>query len=358
VPQNLALCGGNGYLTDLDSAGSKAGITHEYYIPVDRFQAFRTKMVAILRTWHVDVLHVTVGYSPADMGSEMPWARNEVFIFTLTWRPSDDPRVWLRETPVWSRELAVAATAAGGSFDLPSHLRYVTTDDIVAAYPGASDFIAHKMQIDRRFRLHDLVIDKLYVIDKLCPPELLRTGDDWRLACLDRWEKVSRAYDTLLERAGKIHVGRLDEISVRDDISARRRFLKELTDANEARLNGSLEDGDENRAVAGMEAKGLPGYLARAYASKWKAMDDATTKLDIARRRVDQRYAEFASALLDLADREWGHWRVSYFDKSVHFDNPEADAAYTKIYASMRALGKEGSRIDEEMRELQIRTQR
>ena len=58
------------------------------------------------------------------------------------------------------------------------------------------------------------------------------------------------------------------------------------------------------------------------------------------------------------ADREWGHWRVSYFDKSVHFDNPEADAAYTNIYASMRALGKEGSRIDEEMRELQIRTQR
>ena len=352
VPQNLALCGGNGYLTDLDSKGAKAGITHEYYIPVDRFQAFRTKMVAILRAWHVDVLHITVGYSPADTGTEMPWARHNVFIFTVTSRPSDDLRVSLRETPVWSRELAVAATAVGGSFDLPSNVRYVTADDIAAAYPGTSDFIAHKMLIDNKMRLHDLLLDKL------CPPELLRMGDDWRLERLARWEKVVQAYDTLLARAGKIHVSRLDEISVREDISARRRFLKELVDANEARLNVSLEDGDENRAVTEMEARALPGYLARAYATRWKAIDDASGKLNIARRRVDKRFAESISALLDLADREWGHWRISYFDKSVHFDNPEADAAYTKIYASLRALGKEGSLIDEEMRELQFRNQR
>ena len=116
-------------------------------------------MVAILRAWHVDVLHITVGYSPADTGTEMPWARYNVFIFTVTSRPSDDPRVSLRETPVWSRELAVAATAVGGSFDLPSNVRYVTADDIAAAYPGTSDFIAHKMLIDNKMRLHDLLLD-------------------------------------------------------------------------------------------------------------------------------------------------------------------------------------------------------
>ncbi len=130
------------YEASLDVASLGPLATHdslyalqEYFVPVTQFDGFVRRMAAILRAHRAHAVNVSVRHAPADPGSWLAWAREEVFSFVLYyWQgvsSADREKVG-----IWTRELVDAALALGGTYYLPYQL-HATPAQFARAYPGA-----------------------------------------------------------------------------------------------------------------------------------------------------------------------------------------------------------------------------
>jgi FAD/FMN-containing dehydrogenase len=121
-------------------------VLQEYFVPVDRFDQFATKLGEILRRYDVDTVNVSIRHANQDPGTLLAWAKTEVFAFVLYYRQgtltADRERVGR-----WTRELIDAATENGGSYYLPYQI-HATEAQFRAAYPNAGAFFALKERLD------------------------------------------------------------------------------------------------------------------------------------------------------------------------------------------------------------------
>lgn len=130
----------------------------EYFVPVAQFDAFVPRMAAILREHRAHAVNVSIRHAPADPGSWLAWAREEVFSFVLYyWQgvsQADQQRVG-----IWTRQLIDAALALGGTYYLPYQL-HATPAQFQRAYPGASRLFALKARLDPENRFRNRLWDK------------------------------------------------------------------------------------------------------------------------------------------------------------------------------------------------------
>jgi len=133
-------------------------VLQEYFIPVERFESFRPKMIEILQRRRANVLNISIRHARRDPGSLLAWAPQDRFAFVLYFKQgtSRSARDAVEE---WTRELIDAALASGGSYYLPYQI--VATDaQFHAAYPGARAFFALKKKLDPSYKFRNKLWDR------------------------------------------------------------------------------------------------------------------------------------------------------------------------------------------------------
>jgi len=135
-------------------------LLQEYFIPVERFDAFVPQMRRVLQQNNVNVVNVSIRHSTADQGSLLAWARTEVFAFVIYYKQGTDESAQ-QHVSSWSRELIDAALSVGGSYYLPYQL-HATEEQFRRAYPHADDFFALKQRLDPGNKFRNQLLDKYY----------------------------------------------------------------------------------------------------------------------------------------------------------------------------------------------------
>ncbi|TNE66385.1 MAG: FAD-binding protein [Alphaproteobacteria bacterium] len=135
-------------------------VLQEYFVPIDRFDAFVPKMAEILKRHRVNMVNISVRHAKADPGAYMAWAREEVFAFVLYYKQRTRENACKR-VGVWTRELVDAALSEGGTYYLP-YQAHATDAQFHAAYPRAKDLFALKARLDPDFRLRNVIWDTYY----------------------------------------------------------------------------------------------------------------------------------------------------------------------------------------------------
>jgi FAD/FMN-containing dehydrogenase len=135
-------------------------ILQEYFVPMDRLEAFVPKMADVLNRHHVDAINVSIRYARPDPGTLLAWARSEVFSYVLYYKQgtSDEDR---REVGVWTRELIDVAIKQGGTFYLPYQI-WATPEQFHAAYPDADRLFDLKHRVDPTNKFRNRLWDAYY----------------------------------------------------------------------------------------------------------------------------------------------------------------------------------------------------
>jgi FAD/FMN-containing dehydrogenase len=135
-------------------------VLQEYFVPVERFDAFVPKMAEILARHRVNALNVSVRHASADPGSLLAWARGETFAFVLYYKQRTRENARER-VAVWTRELIDAVLEVGGTYYLP-YQPHATPEQFHRAYPRAKELFALKKKLDPEYKLRNTLWDKYY----------------------------------------------------------------------------------------------------------------------------------------------------------------------------------------------------
>ncbi|HEV3051015.1 MAG TPA: FAD-binding oxidoreductase [Longimicrobium sp.] len=133
-------------------------VLQEYFIPIDRFDAFVPRMREIFRRHDVNVVNVSIRHAMPDPGSLLAWAGEEKFAFVVWYKQRTDAE-GRAKVAQWTREMADAALASGGSWYLP-YQPHATPQQFARAYPRAPEFFALKRRLDPQNRFRNKLWDR------------------------------------------------------------------------------------------------------------------------------------------------------------------------------------------------------
>jgi len=135
-------------------------VLQEYFVPVERYEAFVAAMAEILGRHRVNVLNVSVRHAAPDPGALLAWARGETFAFVLYYKQRTRTNAKSR-VAVWTRELIDAAIRCDGSYYLPYQV-HATPAQFHRAYPRARELFGLKRRLDPDFRWSNVIWDTYY----------------------------------------------------------------------------------------------------------------------------------------------------------------------------------------------------
>jgi len=135
-------------------------VLQEYFVPIDRLEAFVPRMAAILNRHHVNAINVSIRYARADPGTMLAWATSDVFSYVLYYKQgtSEEAR---REVAAWTRKLIDAAIEQGGTYYLPYQI-LATPEQFHSAYPDADRFFELKRRVDPTNKFRNRLWDAYY----------------------------------------------------------------------------------------------------------------------------------------------------------------------------------------------------
>jgi FAD/FMN-containing dehydrogenase len=128
------------------SRASSTYALEEYFVPVETFNDFVSRMREVFQRHDVNVINVSVRHSKRDPGSILAWANTDVFAFVVYYKQGTSAEA-RNQVGIWTRELIDAALNLGGSFYLPYQL-HATREQFLRAYPRATEFFALKRKLD------------------------------------------------------------------------------------------------------------------------------------------------------------------------------------------------------------------
>jgi len=142
------------------SRADRTYVLQEYFVPLERFDAFAQRMADILSRHRVNAVNVSVRHALADPGSLLAWARTECFAFVLYHKQRTRENAKQR-VAVWTRELIDAVLACDGTYYLPYQI-HATAEQFHRAYPRAKELFALKARLDPDFRFRNALWDAYY----------------------------------------------------------------------------------------------------------------------------------------------------------------------------------------------------
>ncbi|MFZ6010610.1 MAG: FAD-binding oxidoreductase [Bacteroidota bacterium] len=135
-------------------------VLQEYFVNVEKFDAFAALMAEIFIRHKVNVINVSIRHARADSGSLLAWAKDEVFAFVVWYKQytSDTEK---NKVGVWTRELIDAALSLGGSYYLP-YQAHATAEQFHLAYPKARQLFELKNKYDPHLKFKNIIWDTYY----------------------------------------------------------------------------------------------------------------------------------------------------------------------------------------------------
>ncbi len=132
----------------------------EYFVPVENFDSFATKMAAIFKKHQANIINVSIRHALPDSDSLLAWAKTEVFAFVVYYRQGTD-KAAQQEVKLWSQEIIDAVIEENGAYYLPYQL-HATTKQFVKAYPRADEFFELKRKVDPDYRFRNKLWQQHY----------------------------------------------------------------------------------------------------------------------------------------------------------------------------------------------------
>ena len=135
-------------------------VLQEYFVPIEKFDAFTGLMAEIFTRHNVNVINVSIRHAMKDNGSLLAWAKEEVFAFVVWYRQGTSAKA-KGEVAVWTREMINAALSLHGSYYLP-YQPHATAEQFHRAYPGAQKLFVLKKKMDPGFKFRNVIWDTYY----------------------------------------------------------------------------------------------------------------------------------------------------------------------------------------------------
>jgi len=135
-------------------------VLQEYFVPVDRFDAFLPAMIRILQDARANVVNISIRHAKADHESLLSWAPQDEFAFVLYYKQgvSEMDQNHVRQ---WTRALIDAALSVDGHYYLPYQI-YATSAQFHQAYPEAERFFSLKKKLDPSNKFRNKLWDAYY----------------------------------------------------------------------------------------------------------------------------------------------------------------------------------------------------
>jgi FAD/FMN-containing dehydrogenase len=130
----------------------------EYFVPVENFEIFVLKMRDVFIRHDVNVLNISIRYSPKDPGSLLAWAHDDMFSFVVVYRQDKDQES-LHKVAAWSQELIKSAQDSNGSYYLPFQ-KQASSEQFFGVYRDAPLYFDIKKKADPDNRFNNLLLDK------------------------------------------------------------------------------------------------------------------------------------------------------------------------------------------------------
>lgn len=140
------------------SASESTLALREYFVPLDNFEVFVLKMRDVFLRYGVNVLNISIRYSPRDQESLLAWAKDDMLSFVVIYHQGKD-EASRRRVSEWSRELIEGAVDSGGGYYLPFQVQE-STEQFFRVYPRANEFFALKNRVDPGHRFNNMLIQK------------------------------------------------------------------------------------------------------------------------------------------------------------------------------------------------------
>lgn len=152
----------------------------EYFVPVNKFEVFVLKLRDAFIRHKVDVLNVSVRYTPRDDKSVLSWAKNDIFSFMVVYRQGKDEES-IAEVSEWSKDLLKGSIESRGSYYLPFQ-NQATSEQFHSAYPGVGRFLKIKKKADPANRFNNMLWAKY--------DNLLTSGEDSKKVLLHQQTNI------------------------------------------------------------------------------------------------------------------------------------------------------------------------
>jgi FAD/FMN-containing dehydrogenase len=138
---------------------ARRDILHEYFVPLDRLQAFVDGARRLIPRHGQNLLNVTLRDVRRDDDTILSYARQDVVALVLLFSQDATPAADEKMRGLTS-ELVELALGIEGSFYLPYRLHY-TAAQLHRAYPRLDEFLALKARYDPEARLHSRFYDHI-----------------------------------------------------------------------------------------------------------------------------------------------------------------------------------------------------
>ena len=130
----------------------------EYFVPLEQLEMFVLRMRDTFIRHDVNVLNISIRYSPRDPGSLLAWAHDDMFSFVIVYRQDKD-RESLDKVAAWSQELIRSAVDLGGSYYLPFQ-KQASSEQFFRVYQDAPLYFDIKKRADPDNRFNNLLLDQ------------------------------------------------------------------------------------------------------------------------------------------------------------------------------------------------------
>ena len=138
----------------------KIYVLQEFFVPVNKLNAFIPKLRDTLKRHKVKVLNLSIRHAEPDNESILSWSPTETFSVVLYYRQEKTAQA-TKQAEQWTRKLIDAALAAGGTYYLPYQL-FATEDQFRRAYPNFDEWIEVKKEADPNNKFRNKLWDKYY----------------------------------------------------------------------------------------------------------------------------------------------------------------------------------------------------
>ena len=135
-----------------------SSILQEYFIPVKQYYTFAKQLKAIIKTYDINMLNISIRYVLADEGTVLAYAPQESFAFVcyINIFNADSSK---KNAAIWTQKLIDAALSCNGTYYLP-YQPWATVAQFKRTYPGYKTLLAYKKRYDPTFAFKNMFLDR------------------------------------------------------------------------------------------------------------------------------------------------------------------------------------------------------